>query len=539
MFSHFIENSRLSQVADSKNIAQYSIYAILKKYIHMNDTLKQIGKLIKQLREDRSLTQKELGKLIGTTQSAVARMERGEQNLSTEMFAKISKALNREIIRIAGNDMSLSIEGGHKLNGSVTVSTSKNIAMGLLAASLLNKGKTVLKNMPNIEEVRRIVEVLQSIGVIIHWEGDDMQIIPPKKLSLDGINRESAIRTRSVIMFIGPLIHVLTSFSIPQSGGCKLGSRSVRPHFYALEELGVKIETTEHSYDVSHHGLHDGEIILYESGDTVTENVLMAASKIPGRTVIKYASANYQVQDLCFFLERLGVKIEGIGTTTLTVYGVNNIDVDIEYEISEDPTDAMFFISAAILTNSEIEIKRCPINFLEIELLRLRKMGFKYKKSKVYKAENGKTNLIDITTKKSELTAPEEKIEAHPYPGLNIDNLPFFAVIATQAKGQTLIHDWVYEKRAIYYTDLDKLGANTMLADPHRFFVTGKTKLKPAELVCPPALRPATILLIGMLGAEGKSILRNVYSINRGYENLVKRLQTLGAKVSILQEFTS
>jgi len=515
------------------------IFTKLLITIGMNETLAQIGVLIKKLREERGLTQKDLGVAIGTTQSAVARMENGEQNLSTEMFSKISIALNKEIVRLAGRDVSLAIEGGKKLSGSVTTSTSKNIAMGILAASLLNKGKTILKNMPNIEEVHRIVEVLQSIGITINWVGNDMHVVPPKKISLESINRESAMRTRSVIMLIGPLIHALKSFSIPQSGGCKLGSRSVRPHFYALENFGVHIETTETTYEIVHKGLHDGEVVLYESGDTVTENVIMAAARIPGKTVIKYASANYQVQDLCFFLEKLGVKIEGIGTTTLTVYGINKIDVDIEYEISEDPTDTMFFIAAAILTNSEIEIKRCPINFLELELLRLKKMGFSFVKSDLYKAKNGKTNLCDIITKPSTLVAPEDKIHALPYPGLNMDNLPFFAVIATQASGTTLIHDWTYEKRAIYYTELDKLGAETVLADPHRIYITGKSELRASEVVCPPALRPATIILIGMLGAKGKSILRNVYSINRGYENLVNRLQTLGAKVSILQEFTS
>lgn len=502
-------------------------------------TLEHLGNTIKTAREERNLTQKELGKAIGTTQSAIARMERGEQNMSTEMLSKISTALNKEIIRIAKEDMNFSIDGGEELHGSVTVSTSKNGAVGLLCASLLNSGKTILKKVPDMEEVHRIIEVLQSIGVSVTWTGSDVEIVVPKNLSLRSINREAAIRTRSVLMFIGPLLHRYDSFSLPQSGGCKLGSRSVRPHFFALEKLGVDIETTSDQHEVRHIGLKPNTIILYESGDTVTENALMAAAKIPGKTVIKYASANYQVQELCYFLEKLGVKIDGVGTTTLTVEGVPDIDTTVEYELSEDPTDAMFFIAAAIVTGSEITIKRAPIDFLELELLKLEKMGFRYDVSKRYKARNGKTNLIDITTHPSSLHAAPDKIESRPYPGLNIDNLPFFAVIATQAEGQTLIHDWVYEKRAIYYTELDKLGADTTLADPHRIFITGKTKLKAAELVCPPALRPATIILIGMLGAKGHSILRNVYSINRGYENLINRLSTLGAKVKILQEFTS
>jgi len=243
------------------------------------------------------------------------------------------------------------------------------------------------------------------------------------------------------------------------------------------------------------------------------------------------------VQELCTFLEALGVQIDGIGTTTMTVYGVGAIDQNIEYTLSEDPTDSMFFLAAAIVTGSQVTIERCPIEFLELELLVLEKMGFKYKKSNVYRSENGRTNLVDITTKPSKLTAPPEKIAPRPYPGLNMDNLPFFAVIATQATGQTLIHDWVYEKRAIYFTELDKLGGETVLADPHRIFIHGPSTLRPAELVCPPALRPATILLIAMLGAKGQSVLRNIYSINRGYEKLVERITKLGAKIDYLEEF--
>jgi UDP-N-acetylglucosamine 1-carboxyvinyltransferase len=303
-----------------------------------------------------------------------------------------------------------------------------------------------------------------------------------------------------------------------------------------LEHFGVSIDTTEDSFVVKTSPVCPEEIVLYESGDTVTENVLMAAALSPCVTTIKYASANYQVQELCAFLALCGVKIEGVGTTTLVVHGVESINSDIEYTLAEDPTDTMFFLAAAILTNSSITITRCPIDFLELELLKLEKMGFKYSLSKRYLSENGLTKLVDIKTKPSKLVSLHEKIYARPYPGLNIDNLPFFAVIATQAEGQTLIHDWVYEKRALYFTELDKLGAETVLADPHRIYITGPTKLRATELICPPALRPATILLIAMLGAEGRSVLRNIYSINRGYENLVERLTTLGADVRYLSD---
>jgi UDP-N-acetylglucosamine 1-carboxyvinyltransferase len=495
-----------------------------------------IGSMIADLRESQGLTQKELAGRIGSTQSAIARMEKGGQNVSSDMLKKLGIALRKNLVTLSPGTLSLEIHGGKKLSGTVTTSTSKNGAVALLCASLLNKGKTTLRRMPKIEEVYRLIEVLESIGVRIEWHNGDITVIPPKQLRLENIDKEAAQKTRSIVMFIGPLMHRLKNFELPQSGGCKLGSRTVRPHFYALEPFGAHIEATSEYYKVRTSPVCPDEIILYESGDTVTENALMAAALSPCTTTIKYATANYMVQELCGFLRALGVTIEGVGTTTLTVTGISEIKKDIEYTVSEDPTDSMFFLAAAIVTRSSITVKRCPIDFLELELFILKKMGLKYICSKPYTAENGFTRLVDIKTKSSKLVAPADKVHSRPYPGLNADNLPFFAVIATQAEGQTLIHDWMYEKRALYFTELDKLGAETVLADPHRIYINGPAKLRAAELVCPPALRPATILLIAMLGAEGRSVLRNIYSINRGYENLVERLTELGAEIRYLEE---
>ena len=483
------------------------------------------------------MTQTVLAKKIGTTQSAIARIENDGQNVSTALLRKISKALNRNLLGNNPGSVNLQITGGKKLSGSIETNTSKNGAVGLLCASLLNTGTTTLKRVPKIEEVYRLIEVLESIGMKIVWNNSDLIITPPAKYDLTKIDVEAARRTRSIVMFIGPLIHHLKNFSLPHSGGCKLGSRTVRPHFYALEHFGVNIKTTEDAYQVTTNHVCPNEIILYESGDTVTENTLFAAALSPCVTTVKYASANYMVQEICNFLVACGVTIEGIGTTTLIITGIPEINTDITYTLSEDPTDSMFFLTAAIVTGSTLTVTRCPIDFLELELLTLEKMGLQYKRSNEYLSHNGKTRLVDITVKPSKLKAAEDKIHSRPYPGLNADNLPFFAVIATQADGQTLIHDWMYEKRAIYFTELDKLGAETMLADPHRIYIHGPTTLHANELICPPALRPATILLIAMLGAEGQSVLRNIYSINRGYENLVERLQSLGAEVEYLEEF--
>lgn len=499
--------------------------------------MENIGKRIADLRETQGLTQNQLAKKINTTQSAIARLESGKQNISAEMLKKIGHALGKNLITLSPGTVNVTVHGKKKLSGTIETNTSKNGAVGLLCASLLNRGTTILHRMPRIEEVHRIIEVLQSIGVSVSWNDSTVTITPPKKLNLKGIDIEAAKKTRSIVMFIGALIHTIPNFSLPQSGGCKLGSRTVRPHFYALEKFGVNINTTDDAYKISYSHQSPDEIILYESGDTVTENALFAAARNSGTTTIKYASANYMVQEVAIFLQLLGVKIDGIGTTTITVTGVPDINQTIEYTLAEDPTDSMFFIATAIVTGSAITITRCPIEFLELELLTLEKMGLEYTRSKPYVSHNGITKLIDLKIKPSQLKAPIEKIHSRPYPGLNADNLPFFAVIATQATGQTLIHDWMYEKRAIYFTELDKLGADTVLADPHRIYITGPTPLRATELVCPPALRPATILLIAMLGAHGQSILRNIYSINRGYENLVARLTSLGANIAYVDEF--
>jgi UDP-N-acetylglucosamine 1-carboxyvinyltransferase len=427
------------------------------------------------------------------------------------------------------------VHGGKKLHGEISIGGSKNGTVALLSAALLNKGATTLRNVPKIEEVYRLLEVLESIGMKAVWEKSTLTLIPPLQYNLETLNIESARRTRSILMFIGPLLHSLDNFLLPHSGGCKLGSRTVRPHFYALEKLGVKIQTLATHWKISKEKLTPAEIVMYESSDTATANTLMAAARIPGTTTIKYASANYQVQELCFFLEECGVTIEGIGTTTLVVHGKKTIDKPIVYTLSEDPIVTMLYLAAAVVTRSTITIKRAPIEFLEKELLTLEKMGFRYEVLKHYLSVNKRTKLVDIKTKPSVLKAPEDKIHACPYPGLNMDNLPFFAVIATQARGTTLIHDWMYEKRALYLTELDKLGGETMLADPHRIYIEGPKDLRPVELVAPPALRPAVVLLVAMLAAKGRSILRNVYPINRGYEDIVGNLRSLGADVSVLK----
>jgi UDP-N-acetylglucosamine 1-carboxyvinyltransferase len=500
-----------------------------------------IGEAVEHMRMERGWTQGELAREVGTSQSAIHRIEKGGQNISLEMIKKLSEVFGTQILSINDSaSQSFRIRGGKELSGEITINTSKNAAVGLLCASLLNTGTTVLHKVARIEEVFRIIEVLESIGVKCHWTNRhrDLEIISPGELKLEEMNIEAARRTRSIIMFLGPLLHRYQNFKIPYAGGCSLGTRTVEPHLKALEAFGLEIDATCNSgfYEVSvnQEKLQDKEdkyIVLTERGDTVTENVLMAAALSDGKTTIVGASPNYMVQDLCFFLEKLGVKIEGIGTTKLVVYGRERVNATVDYNLSEDPIEAMSFIAAALVTNSEITLMRAPIEFLEIELEVLKNMHANFEKSPEYLSANGRTRLVDLTIKKSHLVAPVDKIHPMPFPGLNIDNLPFFSVIAAVADGRTLIHDWVFENRAVYTTELANLNVKVELLDAHRVYIEGPTNWRPAELVAPQALRPAVVILIGMLAAPGKSILRNVYPINRGYQDFAARLRHLGADI--------
>ena len=502
----------------------------------MATSAQTIGILVREARRSKGMTQSDLARALNTSQSAIGRIEAGHQNLSLEMVNRISEVLGRTLITPGSGALSFSIEGGHRLQGQIETRSSKNAAVSTLCASLLNRGKTTLRGIARIEEVNRLVEVLVSIGVDCQWSDDQLNltITPPAKLDLAAMDAEAARRTRSILLFLGPLMHLFPSFTLPYAGGCNLGTRTVEPHLQALHHLGLSVVATEGLYhcDVAPPASHFRQFALIERGDTVTENAIMAAARVPGVTIIRNASSNYMVQDLCDFIARMGVVIEGIGSTTLIIHGVDDIEIDVEYDISEDPIEAMSLLTAAVATESELTITRVPIEFLEIELAILDTMKLNYSVTDEYRSHNQMTRLVDLTVKPSDLIPPVDKIHPMPFPGLNIDNLPFFAVIAAMARGTTTIFDWVYEHRMIHLMGLKELGADLTLLDPHRIMVVGPTRWRGGrEIVCPPALRPAMCLFLAALGARGMTVLEDTYVIARGYEELPGRLNALGANI--------
>ena len=495
-----------------------------------------IGSFIKMLRKERGFTQKDFAKKLETSQSAVARMENGNQNFTTKELAKISALLGENIISInSDRHDNFKIRGGKKLKGAIDTNTSKNGALALMCAALLNKGVTTLHGIPRIEEIQRMIEFMESIGVDITWNDEHtLRMQAPKRFNLKKMNMSSGKRIRSALMIIGALIHDHRAFEMPHAGGCKMGERTISAHKMALENYGADITTKANVYEIKRTTLRASTFTMYEASDTGTINALIAAARIDDETIIHFAQYNYMVQDVVFFLRRLGVAIDIRDGKTMIIRGVKNINKNIEHHNSEDPIESMMFLSAAITTQSELTVRRCPVDFLRLELLKFEKMGLDMTISPEYAAHNTMTRLVDITVRPSKLRALPDKIHALPYPGINTDNLPFFVPVATQAKGPTLIHDWMWENRALYFTELNKLGASVELADPHRVFIHGPSALHAAEIVCPPALRPSIMILVAMLAADGTSMLRNVYAINRGYENIVERLNSIGADIEMV-----
>ncbi len=424
------------------------------------------------------------------------------------------------------------VRGGNPLKGTITASSGKNAPIAVLAATLLNKSTTTLYGMSQAAEIMRLLEVLESIGVRYEWKDDTtLTVDTSAKLDMAKINKKASRATRIVLLLMGALAARKKSYSLYRSGGCKLGNRSVRPHLMALEKFGVRVQTKPGRYDVTVGKLKAADMVMFESGDTATENAIMAAVLAPGVSTIRYASANYMVQDLCHYLNAAGAKIKGVGTTTLTITGVKELKAVKKFSFVPDPVDAMAWISLGVTTKSPLTIKNCALDFLELELEYLRVMGQKFALKNERMSDGNRYRIADVVLTPSELTALPEKLHGRPYPGLNIDNVPLFIPMLTQAKGQTLVHDWVYENRALYYLELQKLGADVLLLDPHRAMVTGKTRLKAGELMCPPALRPGMMVLIAMIAAKGTSVLRDAYMIERGYEHLVERLQHVGVDI--------
>ncbi len=411
------------------------------------------------------------------------------------------------------------ISGGKSLKGKIDVRGAKNAATPILAACLLTEEPCVIDNLPLIEDVFRIVDILKSLGAEIDWLGERKIKIQAKDIDPKKIDQETVCRLRSSILFLGSLFARFNEFSISHPGGCLIGSRPVDTHFAALKSLGGEVVQENGSYQVRRQprDISEQKIILREFSVTATENLLMASVLGKGKISLRLAATEPHVQELAMFLNKMGAKISGIGTHNIEIEQVQKLH-GVEHVLMSDPIEAGTFIIAAAATRGKVEIENINPNHLDSVLEKLREMG-------IHLEIKGNSVLVEPSTR-----FHSARIQTLPYPGIPTDLQAPFAVFCTQAEGTSLIHDPLYEGRFKYIGELVKMGANASILDPHRAVISGPTPLYGKEIASFD-LRAGATLIIAALVAEGESTISDIYQVDRGYEKIEERLAKIGADI--------
>jgi UDP-N-acetylglucosamine 1-carboxyvinyltransferase len=422
------------------------------------------------------------------------------------------------------------IRGGKPLQGEIEVKGAKNAATPILAATLLTGEPCKLRNVPEIEDVFRMIELLKSAGAEAEWLGPGHLRICCKNADIAKTDFNLISRMRSSILILGPAMARFDYFKFPHPGGCQIGSRIIDPHILALADLGVETTSARDLYESRRQSLKGAEIVMDEFSVTGTENALMAATLAEGRTVIKCAASDFYVQDLANFLNKMGAKISGIGSHTLAVDGVKKLS-GADCAIMPDPIEMGTFVSLLAATKSRGVIKNFVPQFLEIELLKFKEANVNLSSRGLKEFDGGwGYRVADLEVLPTTSLRAVKKIHNMPHPGFTADLIQPFAVLMTQAEGTSMIHDWMYEGRLKYIDELVKMGANAVVCDPHRALITGPTPLYGTN-ISSFDLRTGATLIIAGLAAQGETTISNVYQVDRGYERIEQRLQQLGADI--------
>ncbi len=423
------------------------------------------------------------------------------------------------------------IEGGRPLAGKIKVLGAKNAALPTIAGAVLSEEKSIIENVPEIGDVFSMLEILKSIGVKIKFLGKRKIEIDPKNVNPNTINYNLVAKIRSSVFLLGVLSARCKEFKLSVPGGCQLGARILDPHIDALLKLGVNVKKDNKFFLVKSKKdkKPKREIVLSEMSVTATENVILASVLSEGETTIYCAAVEHYISDLCHFLNKMGAKITGAGTHTIKIKGVKKL-FGAKHYVMPDPIEMGTFMALAAGTKSKITIEGFVPEFLRFELLKFKEANVKFKVKNIRDFDKGwGYKLADIEVFPSKLKAVK-KLHNLPYPGLSPDLLPIFAVLMTQAEGVSLIHDWMYEGRMRYIDELNRMGANAFLCDPHRALITGPTKLEGKDIKSFD-LRAGATLIIASLMAKGKSEIEGAEQVDRGYEKIEVRLKKIGAKI--------
>lgn len=431
------------------------------------------------------------------------------------------------------------IKGGKELSGEITPQGAKNEALQVLCAVLLTSEEVIIKNIPNIRDINKLIELLSGMGVLVKKLSAHSYSFKAENINFEYFDTEDffnkAVSIRGSIMIIGPLLARYKKGFIPKPGGDKIGRRRLDTHFYGFEKLGAKFEycSKERRYNAYCEELKGTYMLLDEASVTGTANILMAAVLAKGTTTIYNAACEPYLQQLCKMLNSMGAKISGIASNLLTIEGVEKLG-GCEHTLLPDMIEIGSFIGLAAMTRSEITIKNTAYDELGIIPEQFKRLGIKLER----KGD-------DIYIPKQDSYAIEDFIDGSimtisdaPWPGLTPDLLSILLVVATQAKGSILVHQKMFESRLFFVDKLIDMGAKIILCDPHRATVIGmnfEMQLRATNMVSPD-IRAGISLLISALSADGISTIDNIEQIDRGYENVDEKLRLLGADIQRIED---
>ena len=419
------------------------------------------------------------------------------------------------------------IEGRHKLQGTVTASGNKNAALKLLPACILTDEPVILHNIPNILDVRNTLLIMQDLGIDVTDLGDGSFRIHAKNVEKTELIPDIAGQTRASIVFSGPMLGRMGEIVLPVPGGDVIGGRPLDTHVQGLQALGATVQLRGDKFVMQSDGLiGPGYLLQAEASVTATENTIMAAVLAKGDTIIDNAASEPHVRDLCNLLVELGAQIDGIGTNRLTIQGVEKLGGG-EFTIGPDFMEVGSYIGAAVVTGGEVRINKARPADLAMVRQVYGKMGVTWVDVGDDIIVPGNQNLRI----ESALGGRVPQVKTNPWPGFPPDLMSIAVVIATQAQGSILLHDWMYESRFFFIDKLVFMGARIVLCDPHRVIVQGQPDTLRASNVSSPDIRAGMAMLLATLCAEGTSTIGNIHQIDRGYENIEFKLRALGAKI--------
>jgi UDP-N-acetylglucosamine 1-carboxyvinyltransferase len=417
------------------------------------------------------------------------------------------------------------IEGEQPLHGTVTPAGNKNAALPLLAACLLTSEPVVLHNVPNIQDVDAMRQIVSQLGATVEELAPHTWRLHTPRITADGLNPELCRRIRASILVAGPMLARHGWIDLPLPGGDYIGRRRLDTHLVALEGLGATVRLEDATLHMQADGLRGGPVLLDECSVTATENAVMAAALAKGTTQIHNAASEPSVQELCRFLNGLGARIENIGSNSLVVHGVEALGGG-EYTIGSDYLEVVSLIGAAAVTGGEVRICNAGLAHLDMVQLVFKKLGVCWETA-------GDDILVpagQALTVVPDLGGAIPEVKTNVWPAFPTDLTSIALTVATQARGTVLFHDWMYSGR-MYFTDkLVSMGARIILCDPYRCLVQGPNDLQGEQLETPD-IRAGMAMLLAALCARGQSVIRNIGQIDRGYEGIDEKLRSLGARI--------